>query len=88
MTNVVSIMLKTAAGTAPFECGLLGRVGGILETIAWLRETTWRAVKNGPVSFCALITVCPRQSQDVRLRWGRDSRKSWQKGSSVLALVP
>lgn len=37
----------------------------------------WRAAKICPVNFCALITVYPMQSQDVRLRWGR-----------ALALVP
>ena len=81
-------MLKIAAGTAPSGCVLLGQVGGISKTIVWVHETTWRAVKTGPVSFCALITLCPRQSQDVRLRRGRNSCKYWQKGSSVLALVP
>lgn len=71
--NVVTIMLETAAGTAP---------------LCDHRVTAWTAVKIIPVRFWSLITVRPRQSQDVRLRWGRDSFEYWQKGSSVPALVP
>lgn len=39
-----------------------------------------------PVRLWSLITVRPRQSQDVGLSWGWDSCKYWQKGSSVPAL--